>query len=829
MPAVQKLPGGLTSGNNTIGQAANPQAPQVSSTTSGYASALVSSRSIRGQGASAGKNANSPAGDVKSDVEELRQLQEVIPSNPNATRRQPKRADFPQSTNLEVVQPVTGQQIEFAIVILQDCGVVERSLEQLARILQDQYRESTYILIRCPVQSGNSIHGWASGQDDLDFIGTCRMLLLDIICESLIVKCGFKTRQIVVLGHGQGGTAALTAVSLWHSIQFAGVIAIGDTMPAGSDAKSQTPALLLGSFPESNTTDEVFTHITRSNHLTSADIQNLAVNAPEVSINLLEPIREFFDHRLRREEWNKQAILSLDGGGIRGYGTLLIVRELMNKIGDVEKGPTLEDGPAHSSFFPCPFRPVRAEPEQGPSLSSLSHHSMRSPGSYTGSVIVASPHGNLPNSSLFYPCHYFTYAAGTSTGGLISIMLSRLRMSVDECIEEYKSLGQRVFGHPRPLSLKGLIWHKYNHKVLEEVVRSVTARYKEESEFEVGFPSAEELCRTIVLAYANTASESEVPYIFRTYRTLPLQLDRSRSMSRQRTFRNQGSAPGLPIWQIARATSAAPGYFPPIKIQSGSSQNPNEVILFKDGGFGANNPSKEAFGDVVHKHGGLIRNIGPFVSIGTGAHSEPIFAEKPGKLHNLKANFNGAIAHAGRTKSTHDDMAWISNHGGTEFFPYFRFEGGEDLGKIPMDEWRSIRFATMRGKNSTRGYKTIDDMDRAMSAYLRRPDVQNDLNELAKILVKRRRLRSKDGSAWDRYASASYFECTHQGCEHKQISTREKYEEHLRDKHGMKLAAQDLESDMKRSRRCWLYRSKESGHRAPDSARGETRNFTASE
>ena len=231
------------------------------------------------------------------------------------------------------------------------------------------------------------------------------------------------------------------------------------------------------------------------------------------------------------------------------------------------------------------------------------------------------------------------------------------------------------------------------------------------------------------------------------------------------------------------------------------------MILFKDGGFGANNPSKEAFGDVVHKHGGLKRNIGPFVSIGTGVHSESIFAKKPGRWHNLKANFKGAVAHPARTKGTHDDMAWISNHDEEEFFPYYRFEGGEDLGRIAMDEWKSVRSATIRGKNSMRGYKTIDAMDRAVSVYLQRRDVQHDLEELARIMVKRRRLRAKDPSAWDRYASASYFECTHQGCEHSRITTQEKYEEHLRETHGKKLTAQELENDRKRSRRCWLYRN----------------------
>lgn len=75
-------------------------------------------------------------------------------------------------------------------------------------------------------------------------------------------------------------------------------------------------------------------------------------------------------------------------------------------------------------------------------------------------------------------------------------MLSRLRMSVDECIEEYKTLGEKVFAHPRPLCKGGFPWPKYDHKVLEKVIRSVTARYDKKSDFEAVFPLDEDLCRT---------------------------------------------------------------------------------------------------------------------------------------------------------------------------------------------------------------------------------------------------------------------------------------------------------------------------------------------
>jgi patatin-like phospholipase/acyl hydrolase len=49
-------------------------------------------------------------------------------------------------------------------------------------------------------------------------------------------------------------------------------------------------------------------------------------------------------------------------------------------------------------------------------------------------------------SSTTRPCEYFDMIAGTSTGGLIAILLGRLGLSVEECIQEYESLAIKVFG-----------------------------------------------------------------------------------------------------------------------------------------------------------------------------------------------------------------------------------------------------------------------------------------------------------------------------------------------------------------------------------------------
>jgi len=43
------------------------------------------------------------------------------------------------------------------------------------------------------------------------------------------------------------------------------------------------------------------------------------------------------------------------------------------------------------------------------------------------------------------PCEYFDLIGGTSTGGLIAIMLGRLGMDIDTCIAAYVQISRQVF------------------------------------------------------------------------------------------------------------------------------------------------------------------------------------------------------------------------------------------------------------------------------------------------------------------------------------------------------------------------------------------------
>jgi len=75
------------------------------------------------------------------------------------------------------------------------------------------------------------------------------------------------------------------------------------------------------------------------------------------------------------------------------------------------------------------------------------------------------------------PCDYFDMICGTSTGGLIAIMLGRLKMSVSDCITEYQRLAKSVFTKSRHrVSLSAKIRGRFDHEALERGIKGLLRR-----------------------------------------------------------------------------------------------------------------------------------------------------------------------------------------------------------------------------------------------------------------------------------------------------------------------------------------------------------------
>lgn len=95
--------------------------------------------------------------------------------------------------------------------------------------------------------------------------------------------------------------------------------------------------------------------------------------------------------------------MSADGGGVKGYSSLLILKELMSRIQvhERELDPT---HPAESSAHPRPHRPREFTRSASTRASTLE------PNEGNDSTVSEA-------DSRFLPHHYFDYIGGTSTGG----------------------------------------------------------------------------------------------------------------------------------------------------------------------------------------------------------------------------------------------------------------------------------------------------------------------------------------------------------------------------------------------------------------------------
>jgi hypothetical protein len=167
---------------------------------------------------------------------------------------------------------------------------------------------------------------------------------------------------------------------------------------------------------------------------------------------------------------------------------------------------------------------------------------------------------------------FFDYIAGTSTGGIIAAGLS-IGMSVKEILEFYQEAGAQMF-------VKAHLLRRLRHKFEDE---PLAAKLKDV--FDVGTTlDSEKLQTLLLLVMRNATTDSPWPISNNPYAKY-----------------NDSVRPDcnlkFPLWQLVRASTAAPTYFPPEVIVLPSAPPAGErEFVFVDGGVTMyNNPAFQMF------------------------------------------------------------------------------------------------------------------------------------------------------------------------------------------------------------------------------------------
>ena len=82
------------------------------------------------------------------------------------------------------------------------------------------------------------------------------------------------------------------------------------------------------------------------------------------------------------------------------------------------------------------------------------------------------------------PCEYFDLIGGTGTGGLIAIMLGRLRMNTKDCMRVYVQMTRKVFETDKTIA--GIPYRStlFKASMLEEAIRACVRSFEHEKDAE---------------------------------------------------------------------------------------------------------------------------------------------------------------------------------------------------------------------------------------------------------------------------------------------------------------------------------------------------------
>ena len=198
----------------------------------------------------------------------------------------------------------------------------------------------------------------------------------------------------------------------------------------------------------------------------------------------------------------------------------------------------------------------------------------------------------------FVLADYFDFVAGTSTGAIIAACIS-LGMKVDAIRSFYIASGQEMFDKA---SILKRFRYKYEDEKLSDKMKEVFGK-----ETTLG---TDRLRTVLMMVMRNASTDSPWPISNNPFAKY--------NLPERRNAPHFDCNLDFPLWQLVRASTAAPTYFPPEVVQVGQKN-----FVFVDGGITTyNNPAFQGF---------LLATVGPYrmgwptgeekmllVSIGTG-------------------------------------------------------------------------------------------------------------------------------------------------------------------------------------------------------------------
>jgi patatin-like phospholipase/acyl hydrolase len=188
-------------------------------------------------------------------------------------------------------------------------------------------------------------------------------------------------------------------------------------------------------------------------------------------------------------------------------------------------------------------------------------------------------------------CEVFDLVAGTSTGGILALGLGTLSnrgrpYRPSELLQLYIDNGPAIFKKRWYTCAKSLMGPKYNPQALEETLES----YFNQTELDSA---------ATPLLVSSYDLQSQLPFFFKSHR-----------IARNKAYQWK-------LTEVARATSAAPTFFPPFHF---SRQGANYALV--DGGIFVNNPALAAYAEARRLYPQAREFV--IVSVGTGDRDDRI-------------------------------------------------------------------------------------------------------------------------------------------------------------------------------------------------------------